>query len=90
MRAKKATKKKRNYRKEYDNYQGRPEQKKKRAARNTANRQARKAGLVAKGDGNDVHHIKPLAKGGSRKGATRVISKSKNRSFKRTKSARMA
>lgn len=81
---------KRNYRKEYDNYQGTAKQKKNRAARNTARRRAIKAGSAAKGDGKDVHHIKPLAKGGSRKGATRVVDKSKNRSFKRTKTARMA
>ena len=52
---------KRNYRKEYDNYQGTAKQKKNRAARNTARRRAIKAGSAAKGDGKDVHHIKPLA-----------------------------
>jgi hypothetical protein len=83
-------KQKRNYRKEYDNYHSKAEQKKNRAARNTSRRKAIKAGRAAKGDGKDVHHVKPLAKGGSRKGATRVVSKSKNRSFKRTKTARMA
>jgi hypothetical protein len=80
---------KRNYRKEYDNYHAKPEQKKNRAARNTARRQAVAAGRASKGDGKDVDHIKPLAKGGSRTGATRVVSKSKNRSYARTKSAGM-
>ena len=79
----------RNYRSEYDNYHASPKQKKNRAARNAARRKAMKNGSAAKGDGNDVHHIKPLAKGGSRKGATRVVGKSKNRSFARTKRARM-
>lgn len=80
----------RNYRLEYDNYHASAKQKKNRAARNTARRQAVKSGRASKGDGMDVNHVKPLAKGGSRKGATKVISKSKNRSFKRTKNAGMA
>lgn len=79
----------RNYAKEYANYHARPEQKKNRAARNKARREAIKNGSARKGDGKDVHHVKPLAKGGSRSGATRVVSKSKNRSFARTKGARM-
>ena len=48
---------KRNYRKEYDNYQGTPEQKKRRASRNAARKKMAKAGLVRKGDGKDVHHV---------------------------------
>jgi len=80
----------RNYRKEYDNYHSSSKQKKNRAARNGARRKAMKAGRASKGDGMDVHHVKPLAKGGSRKGKTRVVSKSKNRSFRRTKKAGMA
>ena len=43
------------------------------------------------GDGKDVAHKKPLSKGGSNKRSNlKVTSKSKNRSFKRTKTARMA
>jgi hypothetical protein len=49
-----------------------PLRKKKRAMRNKARRVAKKAGLVKKGDGKDVHH-----KDGN----------AKNRSFPRTKSA---
>ena len=79
----------RNYRNEYDAYHSSSKQKKNRAARNAARRKAIKSGKAAKGDGNDVHHTKPFAKGGSRTGATRVVGKSKNRSFKRTKKARM-
>ena len=80
----------RNYRKEYDNYQGTPEQKKKRAMRNAARREAEKKGLVTKGDGKDVDHKKPLAKGGTNgSGNLRVVPASKNRSFPRTKTAGM-
>ena len=83
-------KKKRNYRKEYDNYQGTEKQKKNRAVRNAARRSAVRNGSAAVGDGKDVHHIKPLAKGGGNTpGNTKTISKAKNRSFARTKKARM-
>ena len=81
---------KRNYRKEYDNYQGKPEQIKNRAKRNAARREAMKAGKVKKGDGNDVTHKKPIVKGGSNsKSNLGVSSASSNRSFRRTKKARM-
>jgi len=75
--------KKRNYRKEYDNYQGTEEQKKKRAKRNAARRKAMKEGKVKKGDGKDVAHKKAMDKGGKNSDATRIESKSRNRSFKR-------
>tara|TARA_R110000803_G_scaffold114284_2_gene182730 strand:+ start:496 stop:753 length:258 start_codon:yes stop_codon:yes gene_type:complete len=81
----------RNYRKEYDNYQGSEEQKKNRAERNAARAVMEKKGLVTKGDGKDVDHKKPLAKGGTNtSGNLRVAPASKNRSFARTKTARMA
>lgn len=81
----------RNYRKEYDNYHSKPEQKKNRAKRNAARSAMEKAGKVSKGDGKDVAHKKPIAKGGSNKKSNlAVASKSENRSFKRTKKARMA
>jgi len=81
----------RDYKKEYANYQGTPEQKKKRAARNKARRQMEREGKVSKGDGMDVHHAKPLAKGGSNDRSNyKVVAKSKNRSFKRTSKAKMA
>ncbi len=69
-------KKKRNYKKEYANYQGKPEQKKRRAQRNKARAAAVKAGRVKKGDGKDVDH--PTRDTSSKK--TRVLSKGKNRS----------
>jgi 5-methylcytosine-specific restriction endonuclease McrA len=81
----------RNYRKEYDNYHSKPEQKKNRAKRNAARSEMEREGKVKKGDGKDVGHKKPLAKGGSNKRSNlKVASKAKNRSFKRTKSAGMA
>lgn len=46
----------RNYRKEYDNYQGTEEQKKHRAARNKARRHLEKTGRAHRGDGKDVDH----------------------------------
>tara|TARA_A100001391_G_C4889576_1_gene230496 strand:- start:171 stop:440 length:270 start_codon:yes stop_codon:yes gene_type:complete len=75
---------KRNYRKEYDNYQGTPEQKKRRSSRNAARKKMAKAGLVRKGDGKDVHHST-----GNPMNNKRLVAKPKsaNRSFARTKTA---
>jgi len=82
---------KRNYRKEYDNYQGKPEQIKRRAERNKARREMAHAGVVHKGDGKDVDHRKPIVKGGSnRKSNLRAVSRHANRSFRRTRNAGMA
>jgi len=71
-------KKARNYKKEYRDYHGTPEQKKRRAQRNKARAQAAKAGKVKKGDGKEVDHL-----GMNRKGKlgnkTRVVSKKTNR-----------
>ena len=73
----------RNYRGEYDNYQGTEEQKKNRAQRNKARRMLIKEGVAAKGDGKDVDHIKPMRSGGtSTRGNLRMRSKSANRSDK--------
>lgn len=80
----------RNYRAEYDRYQGKPEQIANRAERNAARREMEKSGRVHKGDGKDVDHKRPIAKGGSNdRSNLRVTSKSDNRSFARTKGARM-
>ncbi len=71
----------RNYRSEYDNYQGTPEQIKKRAERGKARRMMEKTGAAKKGDGKDVDHIKPMRSGGtSTKANLRMRSKSANRS----------
>lgn len=76
----------RNYRKEYDNYQGSPEQKKRRASRNAARAKLKKSGVVKKGDGKDVDHKNGNPKDNSRSNL-RVTSKSKNRSFPRNSKA---
>ena len=76
----------RNYKAEYQNYQGTPEQKKNRAMRNKARRQLESEGTVHKGDGKDADHAIPLSKGGGTgRGNLRVKSKSANRSFPRTR-----
>jgi 5-methylcytosine-specific restriction endonuclease McrA len=80
----------RDYKAEYENYQGRPDQIKKRSLRNKARRALEKAGLVSKGDGKDVDHVKPIAKGGgTSRSNLRVRSDNANRSFRRTKNAGM-
>lgn len=71
------------YDKEYAQYQGTPEQIKKRAMRNAARAKLMKAGKVKKGDGKDVAHVKAIDKGGTNKDGVRVESRSANRSFKR-------
>lgn len=72
--------KKRNYKREYELYHSSPEQKKKRAKRNAARRQAERDGRVRKGDGKDIDHKRPLrAGGGNSKGNLRVRDKSENR-----------
>lgn len=72
---------KRNYKKEYRNYHGKPKQRKERAARTAAREMMIKKGRVKKGDGKDIDHKKPLRSGGS-KGINnlRVRDKSENRS----------
>lgn len=68
--------KKRDYKKEYRDFHGKPEQVKNRAARNSA----RKAMGCTKGDGKEVDHKKPLSKGGGNsKTNLRVVSRATNR-----------
>jgi hypothetical protein len=74
---------KRNYRKEYDNYHAKGEQKKRRTSRNKARAIAVKAGRASKGDGKDVHHTSGNPMNNS---SLSIRSKSANRSFPRTKS----
>lgn len=79
----------RNYKKEYANYQGKPEQIKNRAARNAARREYEKKNgdLPTK---VDVDHKKPIVKGGGNGHSNlRAVSQRANRSFPRTRSARM-
>lgn len=82
-----AEKKKRNYRKEYDNYQGKPAQKKRRASRNAARAKMIQAGKAKKGDGKDVAHKNGNPKDNKTSNLT-TQSKSKNRSYARTKKAK--
>lgn len=75
---------KRDYRREYDLYQGSAEQRANRSKRTVARNAANASGRTSKGDGKDLDHIKPLSKGGSNsKRNTRVVSASSNRSFSR-------
>jgi hypothetical protein len=73
----------RNYKREYELYQGTDEQKKNRAQRNAARAKMTKDGKVHKGDGKDVAHVKAFDKGGSNKTGLKVEDASSNRSFKR-------
>lgn len=69
----------RNYRKEYDEYHALPEQKKRRAARNKARKEAMADGRVHKGDGKEVDHINAPRTGSLENVPTRVIGKTPNR-----------
>ena len=77
----------RDYAKEYANYHSRPEQIKKRSSRNKARRFAIKIGKAKRGDGMDIHHKDGNPLNNSR-GNLKSMSKNKNRSFARTKTAR--
>ena len=72
---------KRNYPKEYENYQGKPDQIKKTGERVKARRMMVKAGKAVKGDGKDVDHKNGNPQDNSDKNL-RVLPKSKNRSIK--------
>lgn len=48
--------KKRNYKKEYNQYHGKPGEVKRRSERNQARRKMEQSGQVSKGDNKDVHH----------------------------------
>jgi hypothetical protein len=68
-------------------YNSKPEQKKRRAKRNAARAKMIKAGKARKGDGKDVAH-KNNNPHDNRASNLAMQSKAKNRSFKRTKTAR--
>jgi len=70
-------------------YESSPEQKRNRAQRNAARRKLIRKGHARVGDGKDVNHKKPIAKGGTNSSSNlEVISKSKNRGFRRTSNNR--
>ena len=73
--------KSRNYRREYDTFQGTEQQKKNRAKRNRNRRRALRNGTVRKGDGKDIHHVDGNPNNNHSKNL-RVVDKSYNRSKK--------
>ena len=77
---------KRDYKRENELYNSKPEQRKNRSERTMARREANASGVTHKGDGRDLDHRVPLSKGGSNaKSNLRVVSASTNRSFSRNK-----
>jgi len=73
----------RDYKKEYAEYHGKPEQIQNRAERVKARRMLEKTNAVTKGDGKDVDHKKPLRSGGTTtKSNLRVRSVKANRGDK--------
>lgn len=74
--------KKRDYKREYQNYQGSPAQIKRRALRNAARAKMVEAGKAYKGDGKDIDHKMGLAAGNGTRNL-RSVSKHKNRSYDR-------
>ena len=77
---------KRNFRQEYDRYQGKPAQIKRRSSRNKARGLMIKAGKARKGDGLDVGHKNgnPLI---NRPGNLQLETKKANRSYPRNRRA---
>lgn len=77
----------RDYKSEYKNYQGKPEQIARRSSRNKARRAMEKGGVVRKGDGKDVAHKNgnPMD---NRTSNLKATTKTANRSYARTKTAR--
>lgn len=81
---------KRDYKRENELYNSKPEQKKNRAARNKARAMMAAKGKVHKGDGKDVAHIKALSKSGLNiLSNMKVESASGNRSFSKNKNSKM-
>ena len=75
---------KRDYKRENELYNSRPEQIKARSERTVLRREANATGVTSKGDGKDLDHKKPLSKGGANTMANaRVTTKAANRSFSR-------
>lgn len=74
----------RNYRREKVTSDARGE-KPKRAARNRARNKLMGLGMVKKGDGKDVDHIKEMSQGGARTALSnlKAVPASKNRAFPR-------
>ena len=71
----------RDYKKEYNSYHAKPEQKKNRASRNKARTLLSSSGRVSKGDGRDIDHRDGNPRNNSKSNLS-VMSKSRNRSKK--------
>ena len=79
----------RNYKREYETFHGKPEQRKRRSKRVLARRKLEKEGRVKKGDGKDVDHKRPLRHGGTNNDSNlRVRDKSSNRAENGKKSVK--
>ena len=68
----------RDYRKEYDEFHAKPEQRKRRSERTMARRKAIKAGRVKKGDGKELDH-KDFNPANNSPSNVRIVSRSTNR-----------
>lgn len=80
----------RDYKRQYEKYDGRPDQIKKRAERNAARSELAKEGVVKKGDGKQVDHAKPLSKGGTNSRSNlRAVPAKQNMSFSRNANGSM-
>lgn len=77
---------KRDYKQEYKNYDGKPEQRRKNDSRKKARRLMEKLGKVKKFDGKDVDHKNGNALQ-SHRSNLRVTTKAANRSFPRNAKA---
>lgn len=73
----------RDYKKEYREYHGKPEQIARRSGRNTSRSVMVKKGLASKGDGRDVHH-KDHNPNNQSAGNMKVIGRKLNRGKLRT------
>lgn len=74
----------RNYREEYDNYHGKPEQRANRSKRVLARREMEETHGKAALAGKDVHHKKPLRSGGGNgKSNLAIASVKSNRGWNR-------
>jgi hypothetical protein len=77
---------KRDYKRENELYNSKPEQRANRSERTVARNQANADGRTSKGDGKDLDHRVPLSKGGSSaKSNLRVVSKSQIEALVETK-----
>lgn len=70
----------RNYKIEYQEYHGKPEQRKRRSQRTVARNKAIKAGKVKRGDGMEIHHVNAPRLGSLEKVKTAVVTRKYNRS----------